>query len=235
VKKYAISDIHGCIRSFESLLDKIALSTADELYLLGDYIDRGPGSKEVLDLIMKMRADGYTVHALAGNHDYAMLDARTDHSFYEDWYFGWGGRETMESFGTKSLENVDQKYWDFISELDIVLEVDEYILVHAGINFSAKNPLKPDASMFYLRYWYGDINYDWLDDRIIVHGHTPVTTEESQSMLRNVESQGYLDIDTGCFAIHKPGKGHLTAFDLTNRKLHLQPCLDDVSGYWKGS
>ena len=231
--KYAISDIHGCIKSFEALLDRIALSTSDELYLLGDYIDRGPGSKEVLDKIMKLRAIGHTIYTVAGNHDFAMLDAKTDRGFFRDWFFGWGGRQTMESFQTESLDNVDWKYWDFISEMDIVLEVDNYILVHAGLNFSAKDPLKPDTSMLYLRDWYGSIDHDWLAGRTIIHGHTPVTTEESQYMLQNMDSQGYLDIDTGCFAKHKPGKGCLTAFDLTNRELYIQTCIDDVSGYWR--
>lgn len=232
--KYAISDIHGCLLSFEALLDKIALSTSDELFLLGDYIDRGPSSKQVLDKILWLRENGYSVKILAGNHDYAMLDAKTDKSFFDDWYYGWGGKQTMESFGNPSLEKVDWKYWELISEMDIVLEVDEYILVHAGLNFSMKDPIKPDASMLFLRNWYDKIDHDWLNGRIIVHGHTPVKTDECQYLLRNMESNGYLDIDTGCFATPKPGKGILTAFDMTNRELHVQPCLDDVIGYWRG-
>ncbi|MEO0876095.1 MAG: metallophosphoesterase, partial [Bacteroidota bacterium] len=66
MRKFAISDIHGCLKTFEALLDQIQFTTQDELYLLGDYIDRGPDSKGVIDLIWKMQADGYQVKCLRG-------------------------------------------------------------------------------------------------------------------------------------------------------------------------
>ena len=66
MRKFAISDIHGCLKSFEALLDKIQLSTSDELYILGDYIDRGPDSKGVIDYIWKLEQEGYAVKCLRG-------------------------------------------------------------------------------------------------------------------------------------------------------------------------
>ena len=71
--KYVISDIHGCIRTFEALLKMLHFSISDELYLLGDYIDRGPDSKSVLDLILSMRNKGYKIAALRGNHEELLL------------------------------------------------------------------------------------------------------------------------------------------------------------------
>jgi serine/threonine protein phosphatase 1 len=234
MKKYAITDIHGCVLSFEALLDKLALSTADELYLLGDYIDRGPDSKRVLDKIMQLREDGYTVHCLAGNHDFAMLDAKTDVGFRSDWYHGWGGEQTMDSFDVKTLDEVDWKYWEFITDLEMVIEVDDYILVHAGLDFAAKDPLRPDVNMLYLRNWHDQINSDWLGDRVIVHGHTPVSKHEAERMLHRLPIDQVIDIDTGCFAQHLPGKGQLCAFDLGERALFFQKNIDDVSAYWAG-
>lgn len=233
MKKYAITDIHGCLLSFEALLDKIALSTSDELYLLGDYIDRGPSSRQVLDRIIELQKDGYTVHCIAGNHDFAMVDAKTDPGFYLDWYEGWGGEQTMESFETENLNDVSGRYWDFLNSLDLYLEVDNYILVHAGLDFLSKNPLQPDVSMLFIRKWHQQIKKDWLGDRVIVHGHTPVSTNQAEKFLQNLSRQQVIDIDTGCFAKHLPGKGYLTAFDMTNRELFFQKNLDDVSSYWK--
>jgi serine/threonine protein phosphatase 1 len=65
----AISDIHGNNKTFLDLLDKIALTKDDELYLLGDYIDRGPDSKGVIDTIWKLMDDNYRVFCIKGNHE----------------------------------------------------------------------------------------------------------------------------------------------------------------------
>ena len=67
---FAIGDIHGCFDSFQELIEnKIQLSKNDRLVLLGDYIDRGPKSKEVIDYIINLQAKGYNIIALAGNHE----------------------------------------------------------------------------------------------------------------------------------------------------------------------
>ncbi len=233
MRKIAISDIHGCYLSFLSLLDKIALTTADELYLLGDYIDRGPDSKNVLEKIIQLKEQGYQVHCLAGNHDFAIMDARTDPNFFKDWYSGWGGKQTMEGFDVIYLEQITERYWSFLKNLEWVFEIDDFILVHAGLDFLAKDPLRPDINMVFIRNWYDQIRYEWLGERIIVHGHTPVTVTQIQDMLTLMEFKQVIDIDGGCFAKHLPGKGHLCAFDMTNRELHFQKCLDDVSSYWE--
>ena len=98
MRQFTISDIHGCNISFNALLDQIGLTTADELFLLGDYIDRGPDSKGVLDTIIGLRSNGYKVRCLMGNHDEAILKARNNRPFYLEWMTGWGGEETLDSF-----------------------------------------------------------------------------------------------------------------------------------------
>ena len=75
MKQYAIGDIHGCSKTFKELLDKIGLIEGDELYLLGDYIDRGPDSKGVIDTIFELREKGFKVICLRGNHESMLLDA----------------------------------------------------------------------------------------------------------------------------------------------------------------
>lgn len=235
MRQFAISDIHGCNISFIALLDQIGLTTADELYLLGDYIDRGPDSKGVLDTIIGLQSTGYKVRCLMGNHDEAILKARNNRHFYLEWLTGWGGEQTLDSFDAKRWEDIAPNYWKFFQSLDLFAEIDGYILVHAGLNFDMPNPFDAKASMMMIRDWYKDVNYDWLGDRCIVHGHTPVTVQQAETLLEKLDNHQVLDIDTGCFAgKYKPGLGHLTAFDLTNRQLFFQKNLDDVSGYWTG-
>ena len=232
MRKFAISDIHGCYLSFISLLEKIGLTTNDKLYLLGDYIDRGPDSKKVIDKIIELKNSGHDVFCLAGNHDFAILDAKTDYRFFNQWYNGWGGKQTLEGFGIKSLGQLEGKYWDFFNSLEMFIEVDDFILVHAGLDFNLNNPLKPDVNMLYLRNWYDQIKYDWLGNRKIIHGHTPVQKNRIEFMLEQLDKDQVLDIDGGCFAKHLTGKGYLCAFDMTNKKLFFQRNLDDVSSYW---
>ncbi|MFQ5447686.1 MAG: metallophosphoesterase [Saprospiraceae bacterium] len=232
MRKIAISDVHGCIGSFEALLDKIALGTSDELYLLGDLIDRGPGSKEVLDRVLHLESKGYRVRCLCGNHEQMLLNSLNVWSDYIDWVENWGGRQTMESFQAVVPGDIPPNYCDFISGFKYFAEVDEFILVHAGLDFYNDDPLNPNDNMLYLRDWYRHIDSDWLNGRIIVHGHTPTAKPEIQDMLRNLENLPVIDIDSGCFVKHLPGKGYLCAFDLTNRELFFQENIDDVSGYW---
>ena len=233
MRKIAMTDIHGCQLSFRALLDQVGLTTADELYLLGDYIDRGPNSQAVLDTIMDLKANGYQVTCLMGNHEDAFNIACRDRDFFFSWYDGWGGKETLDSFGVRLATSVPEQYRLFLKNLGSVLEVDEYILVHGGLDFRKSDPLKPHIDMLYLRDWYDKIDYDWLGDRIILHGHTPVSKDFIENMHRQLDQHHVLDLDGGCFADHIPGKGYLCAFDMTNRDLYFQKNLDDVSAYWK--
>lgn len=226
MRQIAMTDIHGCYRSFTALLEQVGLSQADELYLLGDYIDRGPGSREVLDVIFDMQALGYKVQCLRGNHEDGFNHACQDRHFFEIWYRAWGGMQTLRSFGVSKATAVPLKYRQFMQQLPYVLEVGEYILVHAGLNFQQEELLKSSADMLYLRDWYDTIDYGRLGGRIILHGHTIVARDFIENQLRRLAQHQVLDIDNGCYANYIPGRGGLCAFDMTNRKLYFQRNID---------
>lgn len=229
MRKIAISDIHGCNNTFQALLEQIDLQKADELYLLGDYIDRGPDSKGVFDTIFQLIKDGYQVKCLKGNHEDRMEASKDDFPTLREWR-SWGGKQTMSSFGVKDLNNVPQPYWDFINQLQFHAEVDEYILAHAGLNFIG-DPLENQYSLLWIRNWYQNINYEWLGNRVIVHGHTPTTETKIRENLANLENWQYLDIDCGCFYVLEPDMGKLCAFDMTNRKLYFEKNIDNMSSW----
>ena len=87
------------------------------------------------------------------------------------------------------------------------------------------NPLGDTKSMLWLRHWYEDIDWNWLGDRRIIHGHTPLDQEEIQTMLDTLPDQQVLDIDNGCFAKFRPGMGKLCAFDMSHNLLYFQDNL----------
>jgi serine/threonine protein phosphatase 1 len=233
-RQIAISDIHGCRKTFQALLEKIAFSRSDELYLLGDYIDRGPDSKGVIDDILQMQEEGYSVICLRGNHEESMMQSRSDITYRAAW-MGWGGKQTLESFGIKQATDilkVEGKYWKFMKNLDYFHETGEFILVHAGLNFQASTPFENLYSMMWIRDWYEDIDKDWLNGRIIVHGHTPTVHMDIRASLYKTDSLPAIDIDNGCVYSHIEGMGRLCAFDLTSRKFYFQPNVDPVSSYF---
>jgi serine/threonine protein phosphatase 1 len=222
-RQFAISDIHGCLRTFEALLDQIAYSKADELYLLGDYVDRGPDSKGVIDKIWQLQAEGYTVNCLAGNHEQMTLDDEQTER-HKGWR-GLGDETFLESFGVNKLYAVPDEYFDWMRNLPYHFEIPGFILVHAGIDGRAEDPMGNPDVVLWARNWYEHINYEWLGDRIIIHGHTPMYVTDIKTMQRNLEKKRVLDIDAGCVTM-KPPYGHLCAYNMTDHILDFVQSLE---------
>ncbi len=228
MRNIAISDIHGCNKTFKKLLENIKFSKKDQLYLLGDFIDRGPDSKGVFDTIFNLIDNGFNITCLRGNHEQMLIDAwdRSDFQYTRRWLIH-GGSQTVESFNGASIHEIPPKYKAFIHELEYYKEVDNYILVHAGLNFdSNEDPLSLEHSMIWIREWHDQIDYDWLDGRTIIHGHTPIGSQKIKAMFENLDNALVLDIDSGtCFPQVK-GWGEMCAFDMTNKKLYFQENID---------
>lgn len=234
-RQIAISDIHGCLLTFKALLEnKLELQLEDELYLLGDFIDRGPESKAVIDYVLFLKEHGYQVECLLGNHEQMLQNARGSIAQYSSWY-KHGGKQTLLSFDLLSLHdgNIPDRYWQFFEASHYYLEVGRYLLVHAGLDFKLTEPLSEYGyrSMLWARNWYPTINKDWLGNRIVIHGHTPITTSHIESQLKQIETKQYLDIDAGCYAKNKAGFGHLCAFDMSNQKVIFQPNIDAMDWF----
>ncbi|MFN7115670.1 MAG: metallophosphoesterase family protein [Saprospiraceae bacterium] len=228
MRKIAISDIHGCNATFQRLLEQLSLSQDDELYFLGDYIDRGPDSKGVIDIILDLQQSGNVVRCLLGNHEQMMKDALADvdEEDFKIWLIN-GGDETLRSYMVNGKPRIPDHHYDFFDNLELYCEVDEYIMVHAGLNFEMPLPLTDEFSMLWIRDWYPDLNRHWLGERIIVHGHTPMPKVDIENQFTHLEKFPVLNIDGGC--VHKGkrrGVGYLVAFDLTNRELYFQENME---------
>ena len=223
-RKFAISDIHGCYKTFNALLNKIDFSEDDELYLLGDYVDRGPDSKSLIDFIMGLQEKGYQVCCMRGNHEELLLSGFSDPQILSLWYRN-GGLQTLESFQVESLFDIPQKYIDWFNALHYFHELDEYILVHAGLNFLADDPLTDREAMLWIRRWYAQIDYAWLSDRIIIHGHTPTHFSNILEYYNNLAENRHLVIDGGC-VYKERGLGDLIAFEMGEKELFVQRNVD---------
>ncbi len=223
MRKFAITDIHGCIQSFKTLVQEgIQLTTEDELYLLGDYIDRGPDSKGVIDFIFQLQEEGHFVRCLRGNHEQLLLDSMKAGTPKQEIHL-WltqGGKETLDSFNAELADQIDPKYLDFFNGLEYYFEVDQFLLVHAGFNFRSNQPFQDKHAMLWIRRF--PIDEQLLGDRIIVHGHTPTQWPMIEATVKSPYSK-VIDIDNGCVYHYKgQGLGGLLAYDLTNREVYRQ-------------
>lgn len=214
---FAIGDIHGCYDSFRELVEnKINLEVKDKLILLGDYIDRGAKSKEVIDYIIELQNKGFDIVPLMGNHEVTLLDAVKDDGLLPIWLYN-GGYSTLESFNIKTLKDLDQSYIDFIKNFRYYYSYNNFLFVHAGFKDEEDNPFDDKHSMIWeCRKKYKNPT---LISKIIIHGHCPVTINTCKESIHS--NNHVIDIDTGCVYFNRVGQGRLTALELNTSCLYF--------------
>jgi len=219
-RTFAIGDIHGCYLTFKKLLfEVLAVSTEDTIYLLGDFIDRGPHTKKVLKLLLKMKSMGFNVKPIMGNHEIMLLGSIFSPLKFQGWMRS-GGQATLNSFEVEHPANIKDKYIDFITNLPFLYETDEFILVHGGLNFDAENPLEEFESMPWIRN--ATFDKSKIGNRRILVGHTPSTLERIYNSL----NEDRILLDGGCVFINSNKElGNLVALEIDNWKLHTQKCI----------
>lgn len=235
-KRWVIPDIHGYVKTLKSLLAQIRPSKEDHLIFLGDYIDRGPDSKGVIDEIMLLQKNGYKVTTLKGNHEEFLLDnyanAKQNSGLFKskaykllrkEWY-EFGGKDTLKSFGVKSVLNLPLQYLDWMENLEYYYEFKDYVLVHAGLNFKPDDVFMDKKSMLWAKEF--KIIPSKIGYRQLVHGHAPVDLEYIHYCI-NQEKHEFIDLDNGVYMSKKPGFGNLLAFELNERLLITQHNEDE--------
>lgn len=232
-RRFAISDIHGCAKTLRhALFESIRLRKTDQLFLLGDYIDRGPDSRDVLDCIMDLQLRGYKVQALRGNHEQLMLDAynaigKAGAAEALDCWIQGGGQATLRSFGVASPAQVPKRYWDWLAKLSYYIVLDDYYLVHAGFKLTGTDPLKDTDAMLWIRNWQKPELQQWAGSRLILFGHTPQARSGIERQIQQMEQQRCCCIDGGCvYAGLRAEMGNLCIFDLDLQKPVFLPNLD---------
>jgi serine/threonine protein phosphatase 1 len=220
MRQFAIADIHGHLKTLKALLAGINFTVFDELFLLGDFIDRGPDSKGVIDYIEELKKEGYAVHCLRGNHEQMCLDAATQPEMFRLW-LKHGGRATKDSFSGHEV-TVPARYREWMEALPLYLETEGYLFVHAGVDCSEPDPLADPGGLLWARGWTDSLDHEWLGDRIIVHGHTPVGRDIIELNARYLANMPVLNIDCGCFAKSRSGMGQLCAVELGSYALTFQ-------------
>jgi serine/threonine protein phosphatase 1 len=235
-RRWVIPDLHGCLKTLQGLVEEIIKpSRSDELYFLGDYIDRGPDSRGVLDYIRRLQADEYQVTALKGNHEDLAVELHdAELRSKNPWHFtfgnkkreAWfmmGGRETLKSFGVSHVREIPEDYIEWMRALPYFSLLDQFVLVHAGLNFSNEDPFEDKTSMLWLRDY--EIIPSRIGNRRIIHGHMPASMELIQLSL-NSKIYKFIDLDNGIYVQGREGYGNLVALELNSMELVIQDNRD---------
>ncbi len=214
IRLYAVGDIHGRSDLLQCLLSLIELDTAMRgpaevrLMFLGDYIDRGPDSPGVLDLLMEPRAWARTT-CLRGNHEDALLSFVHDPIGARFW-LDWGGLATMRAYGvalssdlhamSRQLDAIlPDRHRAFLKAMPVRESLGDYLFVHAGVDPTLPFDRQDHVTLTTIREPF--LTWGKKLEKIVVHGHTISPMPELLSWR--------IGIDTGAYA-----SGRLTALGL---------------------
>lgn len=180
MKRYVIGDVHGCYDELRSLLDKINGHAGDDprkIIFVGDYVDRGPNSKEVVEQVMRMVHRGDTV-ALKGNHEDMILAGEMSYA-----------AQTLVSFNGTILKPVPGWAMNWMRDLPHYYEDDTIIVAHAGVQPGIPMNEQTDTYLMWYRY---NTNHAANMGKHFYHGHTPFLTRNPEGGIDRT------NVDTGC-------------------------------------
>lgn len=166
----AIGDIHGCHRALVALLDALAISGDDTVVFLGDAVDRGPSSKQVVDRILELRQICRVIFIM-GNHEEMMRNAISGRGLFGAWLDA-GGQATLDSYGG-SIENIPPQHIRFLLSASAYWESDKDIFIHASLESEVS--LANQTSDFLRWKHLGGCERPHVSGKRVICGHTPQT------------------------------------------------------------
>ncbi len=210
---YAIGDVHGRVDLLDALIMQIIKNAAHRrntvrqtIVFLGDYIDRGPASREVVNILLYGIPDTFETIFLRGNHEEMLLEFVEDPDILDAWK-SCGGLQTLESYARIRPEpkaspvsdfeewerfrrNLPTEHLEFFRDLDLVATFGDYLFVHAGLKPGVAIAKQKRTDLLWIRDEFLNSNANF--GKIVVHGHTPSNHIEVR--------RNRIGIDTGAFA-----------------------------------
>jgi len=176
-RTFVVGDLHGCIDELNVLLDAIAPTAEDAICFLGDYIDRGPSPRGVIDRLLRLRREGPQCTFLKGNHEDMFL-AYLGYSGHHGEAFLWnGGDITLESYEVESIGDVDlaaqlpPSHLDFLLGLRSWARFDDFLCVHAGLRPTRPWDDQDSEDLLWIREDFITAPHPY--PFTVLYGHTP--------------------------------------------------------------
>ena len=143
----AIGDIHGCNTALQTIAAAVAFKPTDTVITLGDYVDRGPDSKAVIDYHIRLKSQTNLI-CLRGNHEVMMLEAKEEPDILSVWQ-DCGGAETLASYGNGDISEVPAAHWEFLTATQRHYEMEKDFFVHANVDPDLPLAEQPDEILFW--------------------------------------------------------------------------------------
>ena len=204
-----IGDIHGCLKAFETLITTVKPQQCDRIVTLGDYIDRGPNSKQIIDRLIELHHQGQLV-ALRGNHELMMLRARSGHRYQLYHWLAAGGESTLASYSktgsNRGLASIPDEHWNFLENICVNWwETSSHFFVHANVYPNLPLHQQPERMLFWQKFTNPAPH---CSGKTMVCGHTSQKSGEPISLGHAI------CIDTWVY-----GKGWLTCLDIVSGRI----------------
>lgn len=219
--RYVIPDLHGCVKTFHALWDLVSPNMADQVFLLGDYVNKGPDNLGILEYISELLDQGYQLHLVIGNHDQMLLDyLSTSDDSLEAKLIEINGVD----FLTAQVDRL-RGFHSLFEQFVPYFESGDFILVHAGFDFSLNQPFADLDSMLNIRDF--DYDHEKANGKTIIHGHYPKTLSTIRQAIKNRSK--IIPLDNGCVYQNRPDQGQLLCLNLDTFKLWVQPNIERPS------
>lgn len=205
-RRIFIGDVHGHYDGLMRLFEAIAPTSADQVFFLGDLIDRGPKSAEVVNFVSN---SGHT--CIMGNHEQLLLESlpngKVNHQALQAWLYS-GGQTTVASYRNPAAL---MEHMEWISQLPTHLDLGDIWLAHAGLHPGLPIAEQTVQEYCWIREEFHSTSRPYFSDKLIITGHTITFTLPDVLPGAIAKGQGWIDIDTG---VYHPKSGWLTAVDI---------------------
>jgi serine/threonine protein phosphatase 1 len=211
-RRLIIGDVHGHYKGLMTLMEAIAPTSNDQVYFLGDLIDRGPQSSQVVNFVKD-----HSYQCLLGNHEQMLLNIFTNGQVPDSMVQAWlhsGGHATVASYQQATIPD-DHLEW--FKALPTYLDLGDILLAHAGVDPSIPIAKQTAEQLCWVRDKFHTMEKPYLPDKLIIVGHTITFTFPGVTPGKLAQGRGWLDIDTGAY---HPRSGWLTGFDVTNQLVY---------------
>ncbi|HEY1597977.1 MAG TPA: metallophosphoesterase family protein [Pirellulales bacterium] len=202
----AIGDVHGCVHALDALLEAIVPAPQDQLVFLGDLIDQGHDSCQVLDRLIALKQQCQVI-LIRGNHEEMLFASRDSEPALRYWE-NCGGVTTLNSYRFGGgLDAIPARHWGFLEECRPYFETDEFIFTHAHYLPDLPMSAQPDHQLRWALFDPAEMRPHYSGKPVIV-GHT----EQADCEINDL---GFaVCIDTACWQ-----HGWLTALELHTKQL----------------
>jgi serine/threonine protein phosphatase 1 len=210
-RTFVVGDVHGCVDELNRLLDALRPETGDTLCFLGDYVDRGPSPRGVIERLLRLRHEGPRCVFLKGNHEDMFLDYLGQPGHYGDAFVWNGGDATLASYGLYGVpeelvgKRFPRAHRDFLLALQSQAVIGRFLCVHAGIRPTMPLEEQVEEDLFWIREEFIDAEHPF--PYTVLYGHTPQRDVRLHLPFK-------LGLDTGCVYGNRLSCLELTSKDL---------------------